>query len=161
MDTKQSAKLAQAYQWLSEGEEVEGRYTFAGGATEWQPWNGGAGYDEFRLKPAPLIDRWLNQYQNGINTNCFHSKEEAVRYAQPNAVRVAVHMREVIDPDIERMVKRFLAWKLPNDFAPDTGVSFTPSPIQKPGNLHWPTGTCLLNGPQAEAMIRHILGDEQ
>jgi hypothetical protein len=58
---------------------------------------------------------------------------------------------------VEGMVNRFLCWKLPDDFAPDAGISFTPSPIQSPGNLHWPVGTNLLTAAQARAMFEHCL----
>lgn len=54
---------------------------------------------------------------------------------------------------IDLMVDRFLGWKLPDDFAPDGGISFTP--IDHP--LLWPIGTCLLNADQARAMIKHLL----
>jgi len=64
------------------------------------------------------------------------------------------------DAQIKQMVDRFLCWKLPKNFAPDSGISFTPT---KPyegdeyGNSWWPIGTNLLSAEQAEAMIRHIL----
>jgi len=64
------------------------------------------------------------------------------------------------DAEIKQMVSRFLAWKLPPDFSPDGGITFkatfnenTPWPMRAE-----PSGTNLLNFPQAEAMIRHILG---
>lgn len=67
------------------------------------------------------------------------------------------------DEQIKAMVSRFLQWMLPADFAPDGGISFkaafnenTPWPMR-----HEPTGTNLLNATQAEAMIRHILGESQ
>lgn len=58
---------------------------------------------------------------------------------------------------VEGMVNRFLCWKLPDDFAPDAGVSFTPGPHQSPGNLHWPIGTNLLTAVQAREMFEHCL----
>lgn len=64
------------------------------------------------------------------------------------------------EAEIKQMVSRFLAWKLPPDFSPDGGITFkaefnenTAWPMR-----HEPSGTNLLNFPQAEAMIRHILG---
>ena len=48
------------------------------------------------------------------------------------------------DELVQAMVSRFLAWKLPGDFAPDAGVSF-----ERPGNPNiWPTGTNLLDATQ-------------
>ena len=63
------------------------------------------------------------------------------------------------EDQIRYMVNRFLSWKLPVDFNPDGGISFkrefnenTPFPMK-----HEPAGTNLLNGAQAEAMVRHML----
>jgi hypothetical protein len=57
-------------------------------------------------------------------------------------------------PDVGLMVNRFLGWKLPQDFAPDAGISFTP--VSWP--LGWPVGTNLLSANQARAMFEHVLG---
>lgn len=51
---------------------------------------------------------------------------------------------------IEHMVSRFLSWTLPADFSPDGGVSYSPQ-------TYHPTGTNLLNYPQAKAMVLHML----
>ncbi len=63
------------------------------------------------------------------------------------------------DRQIRQMVTRFLGWNLPADFAPDNGVSF--DPVANKGT-EWefrrqPSGTNLLTGEQAEAMIRHMI----
>ena len=49
------------------------------------------------------------------------------------------------------MVGRFLAWKLPKDFAPDGGISFKES-------AWWPSGTNLLHAGQAKEMLEHAIG---
>ena len=54
------------------------------------------------------------------------------------------------------MVTRFLGWKLPQDFMPDGGVTFTP--INHPNA--WPIGTNLLTAVQARAMLEHVLASE-
>jgi hypothetical protein len=51
---------------------------------------------------------------------------------------------------IKHMADRFLAWKLPADFAPDGGISFAPTTGPEP------TGTNLLNHWQASNMVRHM-----
>jgi hypothetical protein len=65
------------------------------------------------------------------------------------------------DAEIKQMVERFLSWKLPEDFHPDAGIRF--QPIYNRGTScearHEPTGTNLFNAAQAEAMIRHMLGE--
>lgn len=60
-------------------------------------------------------------------------------------------------PDIDAMVDRFLGWKLPEDFAPDGGISFKatyndhlPVPMK-----HNPIGTNLLTAIQAKAMFEY------
>lgn len=61
------------------------------------------------------------------------------------------------DEQIKQMVNRFLSWKLPEDFNPDAGIKFTPP--QQTAPHWWPVGTNLLTATQAEAMIRHLVGD--
>ena len=60
---------------------------------------------------------------------------------------------------IDEMVDRFLCWKLPKDFHPDAGISFTPTHFQQGENadLHWPVGTNLLTAEQVRAMFEHVL----
>lgn len=60
---------------------------------------------------------------------------------------------------IDHMVTRFLAWKLPEDFNPDGGVSFkrdfnenTAFPMK-----HEPSGTNLLDFSQAREMVLQML----
>ncbi len=55
-------------------------------------------------------------------------------------------------PLIDTLVDRFLDWKLPQDFAPDGGIAFTP-----PAHPSWfPTGTNLFHAGQAKAMLEHV-----
>jgi hypothetical protein len=63
------------------------------------------------------------------------------------------------EDQIKHMVNRFLAWKLPETFNPDGGVSF--EPVGNAGTQHAyrrePSGTNLLDYTQATAMVRHML----
>lgn len=61
---------------------------------------------------------------------------------------------------IDDMVNKFLSWKLPRDFNPDAGISFTP-PDHPHHELLWPTGTNLLTAVQAKAMIEYILSSQE
>ncbi len=59
---------------------------------------------------------------------------------------------------LDYMVQRFLAWKLPDDFNPDAGISFTPTFTGYGGHpmRHDPVGTNLFTAEQAKAMILHM-----
>jgi len=64
---------------------------------------------------------------------------------------------DAIKPAVDKMVDRFLGWKLPQDFYPDAGVSF-----KAPQIAHgWPTGTNLLQAGQAKEMFEHAVGDPE
>lgn len=91
------------------------------------------------------------------------SSLEALQYSQAacNAANAACAASSIddqpgmSDAQIKHMVDRFLAWKLPEDFSPDNGISAT-RPNYGAGVLWEPAGTNLLNATQAEEMIRHI-----
>ncbi len=94
MTREQAAKLAQAYQWLSEGKDVELR------TRDDAPWGRWENYApttmEFRLKPEPLLEAWVNVQANGrLYTHC--SPQDARDCACVDTIRLAVHMREVRD----------------------------------------------------------------
>ena len=63
------------------------------------------------------------------------------------------------DDQIKHMVNRFLSWKLPDNFAPDAGISFKAEFNEHRDRpmRHEPSGTNLFNHKQADAMIRHML----
>lgn len=64
------------------------------------------------------------------------------------------------DELVKHMVDRFLAWRLPENFAPDCGIHFDADAAKKlnPRNARFePVGTNLFDATQAEAMIRHLL----
>ena len=54
------------------------------------------------------------------------------------------------------MIDRFLCWKLPKDFMPDAGISFSPSVMYE--SPHWPSGTNLMHAGQAKEMLEHVVG---
>jgi len=60
---------------------------------------------------------------------------------------------------IKHMVDRFLGWRLPENFNPDGGISF--KPFGNEGTPHQfrnhPSGTCLFDATQAEAMVRYMV----
>ena len=70
---------------------------------------------------------------------------------------------KITDECVNAMVSRFLQWKLPADFDPDGGISFKAAFNENTAHpmRHEPVGTNLFTAKQAEAMIRHMLGDDQ
>ena len=63
------------------------------------------------------------------------------------------------EEQINHMVQRFLAWRLPYDFSPDAGISFKATFNEHTGHpmRHEPSGTNLLDATQAEAMVRYMI----
>jgi hypothetical protein len=57
---------------------------------------------------------------------------------------------------IKHMVDRFLSWRLPENFNPDGGISYT-RPNYAPNVEATPSGTNLFDVTQAEAMVRHMI----
>lgn len=61
------------------------------------------------------------------------------------------------EEQINRMVNRFLAWRLPKPFRPDGGISYTPPNYTgAAGEHHWPTGTNLFDVGQTKEMVRFM-----
>lgn len=63
------------------------------------------------------------------------------------------------EAQIKHMVDRFLAWRLPESFNPDCGITF--QPICNAGTPYaskrTPVGTNLLDAEQAKAMVLHMI----
>jgi len=63
---------------------------------------------------------------------------------------------------IDKMVDRFLCWKLPEDFGPDCGISFDGRQDDELGkNKTWPTGTNLFTATQAKHMLSEVVGTDE
>jgi hypothetical protein len=63
--------------------------------------------------------------------------------------------------NIDKMVDRFLNWRLPNDFAPDCGISFNPAPDAMGYEPTWPVGTNLLTAVQAKQMLSEVVQPDE
>ena len=63
------------------------------------------------------------------------------------------------DEQIKHMVDRFLAWRLPENFNPDAGISFEPDYNVNTSHpmRHEPIGTNLFDATQADQMVRYML----
>ena len=67
--------------------------------------------------------------------------------------------KSVPDKTVKRMVDAFLGWPLPDDFAPDCGISFT-NKINEGTEIehqYKPIGTNLFTADQAKAMVEYML----
>jgi hypothetical protein len=62
---------------------------------------------------------------------------------------------QMTEEQIKHMVDRFLGWKLPENFNPDYGISYTRP--NYPPSLGGPSGTNLFDANQAEAMVRFMV----
>lgn len=74
--------------------------------------------------------------------------------------RPATEQKEQQMKVTDEMVSRFLCWKLPDDFAPDAGITFKRVYNEKSPfgvSHHEPVGTNLFTAPQARAMLEHVL----
>ena len=63
------------------------------------------------------------------------------------------------EDQIKHMTERFLGWKLPENFCPDGGITYSPTfntGTKYEGKNH-PSGTNLLDFNQAQAMVRYIV----
>lgn len=90
---------------------------------------------------ATFLVRALAAFDNATNLRALHM--EPPKHPEPSVVTDA-------------MVSRFLSWKLPQDFAPDSFVRFNQIMAREVNS--WPTGTNLLHAGQARAMLEHVLG---
>lgn len=65
----------------------------------------------------------------------------------------------ISEEQIKHMVDRFLRWKLPENFAPDAGISFKAAFNEQTAHpmKHEPVGTNLFDATQAEAMVRYMI----
>jgi hypothetical protein len=64
-----------------------------------------------------------------------------------------------VPAQVKHMVNRFLGWRLPANFRPDNGITFTPTQHQQGeyAQGHWPVGTNLLSAQQAEEMVEYMI----
>lgn len=74
------------------------------------------------------------------------------------ATRQSLTAKTLSVPDAKAMACRFMGWRLPDDFAPDCGISFDGRKDDEWNkNKTWPVGTNLLTVDQAEQMFRYVL----
>ena len=106
------------------------------------------------------------QSRNGVSNSgdfCNHCVLDALKElddrpkASDNLLSESRSLPSTVTDD---MVTRFLGWKLPDNFAPDCGITFTPvrnEHMPWGGNKNEPTGTNLLTAEQARDMLEQVL----
>lgn len=63
------------------------------------------------------------------------------------------------EAQIKHLVDRFLNWRLPRDFNPDAGISYS-APVRSiagPSDSDMPSGTNLFDASQAREMVLHMI----
>ncbi len=60
------------------------------------------------------------------------------------------------EDQIKYMADRFLGWRLPANFSPDAGISYT-RPNYAPNVDATPSGTNLFDATQASEMVRYMI----
>lgn len=61
------------------------------------------------------------------------------------------------DNQIKHMINQFLMWRLPDDFNPDCGISFTRPTFNGEPYPHGPSGTNLFDYEQASKMVKKMI----
>jgi hypothetical protein len=89
----------------------------------------------------------------------WNSMEEGRHYVYAGPAPQMPPSPAVAVPDIATMVNRFLGWKLPEQFYPDCGITFTHNETWGPYPNNWPIGTNLLTADQAKGMFEYVLQD--
>lgn len=102
------------------------------------------------------------EYNTAKDSSCLCpglQERPVVLAALDEATRFLSSKPAMTDAQVKHMVDRFLSWKLPENFNPDNGISF--SPIAGEGGPHpfkrEPSGTNLLDAKQATEMVRHMI----
>lgn len=97
---------------------------------------------------ASAYRRGLNRAVEEIDRQIADAHDDGFK-----AGRYEINSEEWKEELVKHMVNRFLGWKLPNDFSPDCGISFT-----KLSNME-PVGTNLLTAAQTKEMFKYLLKD--
>ena len=115
--------------------------------------------DEMLRLYTVIISRATNSNPPKTDRNVMSSVEQDVGVIENLQVASGV---ETKDDLIKWMATRFLNWKLPDDFAPDCGISFKrESDYEHPiygRHKYEPVGTNLFHAGQAEDMVRYMFG---
>lgn len=99
----------------------------------------------------------LRRYFEDASDTVLPMLSEQMRHDLQQAADELERLYAIPEPDAKKMVDRFLWWKLPQDFAPDCGITF--KPVDHPSC--WPVGTNLFTADQARQMVEHMLAPDQ
>lgn len=99
---------------------------------------------QFLAMKVPAVDQ-----TSAAARTCFRMADAMIEASTPKDLEPSDE-HQLTKAQIEHMVQKFLAWKLPENFAPDGGISF-----QRSRDL--PTGTNLFAYVQARDMVLAML----
>jgi hypothetical protein len=114
---------------------------------------------------AAKVDGWISGYRfaRPKQTPNLHRETPNMTERSEDALK-AKGKSTMTDEQIKHMTERFLSWKLPENFSPDAGISFSPefnvewnAKQGLPPQRHEPVGTNLFGYEQARAMVQHMV----
>ena len=125
----------------------------------WRSWQASAQLQRERQRSSSA---WTSDYINDVNLKS-STLEQFCRdngllapffFMLANALATP-QQSHIPAIDVNKMVDRFLGWKLPDDFSPDCGISFKKE-VSWPNHVY-PIGTNLFNATQAKAMFEYCI----
>ena len=116
------------------------------------------------LKPSKPDDVSLQAVRTEITRHAGVIATYDLRGHTPQPLVTEAPAAAIVPPPVSadlvsHMVNRFLRWRLPENFAPDGGITFTRVMNEGTQYEHTaePSGTNLFDYTQATAMVRHML----
>jgi hypothetical protein len=108
---------------------------------------------------VPSFDAWMDREWPLWRNDAGSLRVLQWRKVWDAALLAATPQAPAAEASVDAMVDRFLGWPLPDDFAPDAGITF--DPVYNKGTQwearHRPVGTNLLTAIQAKAMFEYVL----
>lgn len=113
--------------------------------------------EDKRKQAVQWIATWMGDHDVVL---CERAYAELLDHITASTAHTESAAPVIDEAQIKHMIDRFLGWYLPDDFSPDAGISFkkTFNENSACGPMeHKPSGTNLLSGVQAEAMVRYMV----
>jgi hypothetical protein len=129
------------------------RYAEYTTAKEWQLWQACAQLTRERQAKSGEAVAFLD-YEGRIRFYGNQSNTALDLFPVGTKFYLAAPQQAIPAIDVNKMVDRFLGWKLPDNFTPDAGISFTK---ETHGHTFEPIGTNLFTAEQAKTMFEYCI----